>query len=45
MNSQDKMVELITQMYSDMQEGFKQVNKRIDNVEKEVKKNKYNHRA
>ncbi len=34
----DKIFELMTKMYSEMQEGFRQVNKRIDNVEKEVKK-------
>lgn len=33
----EKLFELMTKMYNEMQEGFKKVNFRIDNVENEVK--------
>lgn len=37
MNDNEKLFELMTKMYSDMQEGFSKVNSRIDNLENEVK--------
>jgi archaellum component FlaC len=33
----DKLFELMSKMYGEMQEGFKEVNSRIGNVENEVK--------
>lgn len=35
---EDKTFELLEKMYTEMQQGFKAVNERIDNVEGEVKK-------
>lgn len=35
--SNEQLFEFMTKMYGDMQEGFKEVNSRIGNVEKEVK--------
>lgn len=36
MDKSNELFELMTKMYSDMQEGFSNVNKRIDKVENEV---------
>lgn len=36
MNNNDQLFELITKMYGEMQEGFKQVNSRITGVESKV---------
>jgi hypothetical protein len=33
MNSEEKLLELISKMYSEMTEGFKTVNERLDKVE------------
>ncbi|EMT38189.1 hypothetical protein TthWC1_2288 [Thermoanaerobacter thermohydrosulfuricus WC1] len=37
MNNEDKIFELLTQFYAEMQKGFKEVNGRIDKLEDEVK--------
>ena len=37
MNNEDKLFDLVTKMYSDMQEGFKKVNQRLNTVETELK--------
>jgi methyl-accepting chemotaxis protein len=36
--NEDKTIELMEKMYSEMQSGFKRVEKKIGNVENEVKK-------
>lgn len=36
MNNDEKLFELMSKMYGEMQEGFKEVNKRIDGIEGEV---------
>lgn len=36
--SNERLFEFMTKMYSEMQEGFRQVNSRVDNVENEIKK-------
>ncbi|NMA85099.1 MAG: hypothetical protein GX962_14695 [Epulopiscium sp.] len=36
MSRDNDLFELMTKIYSDMQEGFKQVNKRIDDIESEI---------
>lgn len=33
-----QLFEFMTKMYSEMQEGFKQVNSKVDSIENEVKK-------
>jgi hypothetical protein len=35
----DKLFDLVSKIYSEMQEGFNTVNNRLDNLEKEVKNN------
>lgn len=34
----EQLFEFMTKMYSEMQEGFKQVNSKVDSIENEVKK-------
>ena len=36
MNNEDKMFELMTKMYGEMQKGLQQVNEKTDRVENEV---------
>lgn len=38
MDKNNELFELMTKMYSDMQEGFSSVNKRLDNVENRLDK-------
>lgn len=38
MTNEEKMFELMTQMYAEIQKGFKQVNERIDKVEGRINK-------
>lgn len=38
MNNEEKMFELMTQMYAEIQKGFKHVNERIDKVEERINK-------
>ncbi len=37
MSNEDKLFELMTKLYSEMQEGFKHTNERIDSMEGELK--------
>lgn len=37
-NTNEQLFEFMTKMYNEIQEGFKQVNSRIDGVENEAKK-------
>lgn len=36
MNNEDKLFELMSKMYGEMQDGFKEVNKRIDGADNEI---------
>lgn len=38
--SNEQLFEFMTKMYGEMQEGFKEVNSRIDNLENEVRETK-----
>ena len=36
MNNEEKLFELMTRMYGDMQEGFKDIRERLDKAEKSI---------